>query len=925
MSQVEITNVGGPRPRDGVASEATLQELVRVLGKSGNTSGVQQVQQRYQQRLNTEIQATTGVFGKLKQSAKGLADEFVQGGDRISNYTQHVFKAGGVLQRLTVFADSLVDQFRSFSSVGASFNNSIVDMRSSALSSAMSLDSFQDLVMNNSQTLRLFGGSVTEGVKQFGRMSREFRERNKDFFDMGFTIEDINSGLLNYTELLIKTGRTDIINSRRMTTESAAYMKQLDMLSKATGQSRDALARQAEDINNDARMRALMARVSADDASNLSKNAASIMAFAPGLRETFLNLSTTGVAFDETSRILMSLGAEGQALTDLMANADNMSDMDFNKALAELGPAALEAFNRMFDPAVVASHDGLRVASDALAGFARMAGMDFDAIAKERNERDKLTSTFARFSQVIQELRSFIFEKLINSKAFEALTELGDKLMELVSPTDGVGSITGRLDGIFDRLFGDDGLLTKSIRSFTTFVTDPSFSKKVKNFVDTLVSVTEKIIEFFIGSEDKFDDRGRLVKEGRNGLFLNMFGAIESIFSDDPGVKRSIWQRISDGIKTILDALGKTIVETFDITMLSDEESPWDAITRSVQEGIISWLEGSETTDTSDFWNRAFKAVGDRILKMLDIERSTETIEIDTLAGPTEVEVPKTFWQTIYDTILKNLGLNQIEGEDKSLMERIGDKLADGWAEMWQGSAGQKMIETVSDMFAAVMDEFLIAISDIIPGYNAQEAKIRKANRVLAAGGELTPAEKKEFEELKVEQAYEAETSLGKQALHGATSILIGSVEGLNNMFLDITGLSKWLGNSNLTKDYDDWVRKRHNPAADNTWPTNNFDEFSGVTPETRQIGTLKATGINFEPKDTVAQIHAGERVLNPTETKEYNSNIANQSEMIKKLDQLNSTMATVASLLQQELAIQTRTLRGVSGLGTDLNRGIPR
>jgi hypothetical protein len=79
------------------------------------------------------------------------------------------------------------------------------------------------------------------------------------------------------------------------------------------------------------------------------------------------------------------------------------------------------------------------------------------------------------------------------------------------------------------------------------------------------------------------------------------------------------------------------------------------------------------------------------------------------------------------------------------------------------------------------------------------------------------------------------------------------------------------------------------------------------------------------EPRDTVAQIHQGERVLNPQETTEYNNQSGgSQRDMIQKLDQLNNTMMTVASLISQELSIQTRTMNSINGLGSDLMKGMP-
>jgi hypothetical protein len=95
------------------------------------------------------------------------------------------------------------------------------------------------------------------------------------------------------------------------------------------------------------------------------------------------------------------------------------------------------------------------------------------------------------------------------------------------------------------------------------------------------------------------------------------------------------------------------------------------------------------------------------------------------------------------------------------------------------------------------------------------------------------------------------------------------------------------------------------------------------IPPEQKSIGTLGTTGLKFEPKDTVAQIHRGERVLSPEETAKYNST-GNQTMSNEKLDQLNNTMMRVAGLLDSALGVQTRTMKNVKSLGFDYYRGSP-
>jgi hypothetical protein len=49
------------------------------------------------------------------------------------------------------------------------------------------------------------------------------------------------------------------------------------------------------------------------------------------------------------------------------------------------------------------------------------------------------------------------------------------------------------------------------------------------------------------------------------------------------------------------------------------------------------------------------------------------------------------------------------------------------------------------------------------------------------------------------------------------------------------------------------------------------------------------------------------------------------QSSLIKKVEELNTTMIKVAELLQSSVGLQAKTVKGVKGLGSDYYRGINR
>jgi hypothetical protein len=93
----------------------------------------------------------------------------------------------------------------------------------------------------------------------------------------------------------------------------------------------------------------------------------------------------------------------------------------------------------------------------------------------------------------------------------------------------------------------------------------------------------------------------------------------------------------------------------------------------------------------------------------------------------------------------------------------------------------------------------------------------------------------------------------------------------------------------------------------------NQMGGFSGIA-GSRASGTLGETGLPFEAKTSMLKVHAGERVLNPQETSEYNKAApdAGQTQYMMEANQtakqlLEATKATNA-LLNKQVAIAMAT-----------------
>ena len=82
--------------------------------------------------------------------------------------------------------------------------------------------------------------------------------------------------------------------------------------------------------------------------------------------------------------------------------------------------------------------------------------------------------------------------------------------------------------------------------------------------------------------------------------------------------------------------------------------------------------------------------------------------------------------------------------------------------------------------------------------------------------------------------------------------------------------------------------------------------------PQQRATGTLGEIGLPFEPKTTNLQVHAGERVLNPTEAKDY---AGGNEALMSQYSQLNSQMTQYNTTAKEMLQLQKDNNRAVSTL----------
>ena len=284
--EVKIVDVAG-----GPAAEATLQELLKVMkggagggGGGGSSDAASKASDLYTAAVTrgTKSQAkntkgldksttalekmagavsflATGAFGILQNVIGGiigvgvnLIKAFGDGTGTLTDMVSAIPGIGSILGMFTGYLDNTLTVFQQLSSSGASFNNNLTLIRTSAAGAKVSLESFASLIGSNTEGLAAFGGTVTQGAIMFGKARTALNKYEGDLLNMGLTFEEINEGLMDYMTLNRAGSRGQQQDMAALAEGSAMYSKSLLTLSKLAGKDikaqKEALAAKQNDI-----------------------------------------------------------------------------------------------------------------------------------------------------------------------------------------------------------------------------------------------------------------------------------------------------------------------------------------------------------------------------------------------------------------------------------------------------------------------------------------------------------------------------------------------------------------------------------------------------------------------------------------------------------------------------------------------------
>ena len=413
----------------------------------------------YTKQLNASLKglqtSALATMGALKDGQTGQTvynDALSKGADAVSDFASKFGIVGAVIGAVVKAAtayvtavnkqsDALLKGYKEISKVGATGADGMSGVFASMQKFGYGiedLDKMAGLIKENSESLALFSGTASEGTKRLASMAGEIQRSSvgRDLREMGMSIDDINKASAGYLRQQVLIGKNATSNERDLAANTAAYIKELNALSKLTGQSREQQEAAIEAAQKQESMNQVL--------YELDQKAAAGDKSAEEQAKKLRDIQISSLPKELKDELAKAIGGDVSAASKLMMVAPNLykDAMDSNKSFDQTMDSDATDLKRSTD--AMGSTAKLNIYGDLGGSIAdtrkfltQYTGDNAEALRKKAEAEQKITDPLAK-AAVDNEI------KQNNSRdAMQSMLQKG-----IVPVTEGMSKLSGVIDKV---------------------------------------------------------------------------------------------------------------------------------------------------------------------------------------------------------------------------------------------------------------------------------------------------------------------------------------------------------------------------------------------------------------------------------------------------------------------------------------------
>jgi hypothetical protein len=263
---VTNTNKGSAGGKGTGAQPTTQAQTQNTQAQNQNTQATMAVVKSLSPLAKTAM-VVGGVLGDLAASAlktvgnlTDFAGQMLDGTSKVSGLFT-AFKdlplglglVAGLFGKLAEMQEANLTAFRDLTKVGVNFGGDLDKIRLQALAAGLTLTEYSAVVSANSEAIASMGANADKGAMAFNSINKSLTTGGlgKELLSLGYGFKDINELTANYVK--VNGGLTEAQKKdyKGVAASVANYGKELDIMARLTGKSREALEKQQEEMTQD--------------------------------------------------------------------------------------------------------------------------------------------------------------------------------------------------------------------------------------------------------------------------------------------------------------------------------------------------------------------------------------------------------------------------------------------------------------------------------------------------------------------------------------------------------------------------------------------------------------------------------------------------------------------------------------------------
>jgi hypothetical protein len=488
-----------------------------------------------------KLRGVVNIFGsEMKAAGKAglaMAGELLNANQSISAYTaaldgnsKILGSFGKVINGLTKFAEESLSEYQTLTGIGATFGKEMSNIKIAAAEMGMSVKDMTDLFMNNSDSLRAFGGTTDLAISRFNRFSKAMLDSpaGTELRRLGFTASDINETLLTYNELAQQDGLNQIRSTQDQVASAKQFALQLDGLAKLTGKQRKELADEMKARRREGDVQAFLMNQSADAQNAFNVATQKIKdTMGPQFEALFQDLLIRGAPITrDTQDAFIALGGsadEFEATVAQFRQGMQTNDFDgFNKSLTGAQGAFLD--NLKTDEArTMAMQSGLSGVADAMAAAYESSYEFANQVDASARDGETSAATIANLQTQISEEQARqtqalggVIDKTVQMQ--EALRKFTEAATTEVLPRLESAAVKG-IDMFLDRLPPAE-VIAQQLADGVGKLFDPSADTVLNSRPATMITGGDELIAESVAKAA--ESQGFAIAEAETNILNNM-------------------------------------------------------------------------------------------------------------------------------------------------------------------------------------------------------------------------------------------------------------------------------------------------------------------------------------------------------------------------------------------------------------------